>query len=64
MTIVLAGWMIPTAITLAIIAWAIFLPLPANRGDYDFSREATGVFRLAIAVFATLVVWLAYFAVT
>ncbi|HZG29968.1 MAG TPA: hypothetical protein VE079_16050 [Ensifer sp.] len=64
MTFTLAAWMVPTLICLLILAWAILIPLPDSGGDYNFAREASSVFRAVVVIVVSLIVWLAYFAVT
>ena len=63
MSITLSGWVFPTAITIVFWIWAICWPLPANRGDYDFTRQYTAMARGVGAIIGTLAVWLIYFIV-
>lgn len=63
MTITLSAWAIPAIVTLSVILWAILMPFPPQRGDYDFSAVFTGIFRIAAVVIVTLIAWLIYFMV-
>lgn len=63
MTVTLAFWMIPVALTLAIWVAAILWPVPARRGDYDFTGPLVVLAHFVACVVATLVIWLVYFAV-
>ena len=53
MTVTLAAWCIPLAVTLALFAWAFLTP---ERGSFDFAP----VFRLVGAVVGSLVAWLVW----
>lgn len=64
MTIALAAWMVPAAICLLLLAWAFLMPLPAGGGDYNFATELSVLFRAVVVVIVSLIVWLAYFAIT
>ena len=64
MTVTLAAWMIPTAICLLLLAWAFLMPLPDGGGDYNFAPALSELFRMVVVVIASLIVWLAYFAIT
>ena len=53
MTVTLADWCIPLAVTLALFAWTFLTP---ERGSFDFAP----VFRLVGAVVGSLVAWLVW----
>lgn len=64
MTITIAAWMIPTGICLLLLAWAFLMPLPEGGGDYNFAPALSALFRVIIVIIASLITWLAYFAIT
>ena len=63
MTIVLQTWMIPAAISVGLAAWAFLMPLPQEKGDFDFGPLLSGLFRLVVFVVGSLLSWVVYFIV-
>lgn len=53
MTVTLAAWCIPLAVSLALFAWALLTP---KNGRWDFAP----VFRLVGSVVGSLVAWLVW----
>ena len=57
------SWALPAFLTFWVWAYISVKPLPASRGDFDFSSPFVAMCRVAGAIVTTLVVWLIYFIV-
>ena len=60
MTITLGSWVIPAFLTAAIWIYVELQPASRSYGYYDFGFDT--IFRGVLAIIATLVIWLIYFA--
>lgn len=61
MTISFPFWLIPVVVTFVLWGALLLRPLPPRGGDYSFTQEFAAVVRFAIGIFATLLIWLAWF---
>jgi hypothetical protein len=57
MTVTFGWWVIPLAITLGTMSWAILTPGAPMRGDYSFPDPMPAI-RFAGALIVSLVAWL------
>lgn len=61
LTITLGWWVIPAAVTIASLIWAL-VPRRSERrsGDYDFAFWIPAAFRLAVSIIVSLALWLTW----
>lgn len=59
MTFTIGWWAIPTAITLAVVAFG-FMPSRRYSSSYGFGADIAGAFQLMVAIIAALVAWLVW----
>ncbi|WP_375462966.1 hypothetical protein [uncultured Methylobacterium sp.] len=60
MTITVGLWAFPLAMTMAMIAWAILMPLPSSGGSFDIGGLLSAIFRAFVVVVGTLLAWLVW----
>lgn len=63
MDVTIPVWAIPVALTIGIWVIAIVWPKSEQTGDYNFSQAFDATLGALLAVIATLVVWLVFFAI-
>lgn len=54
-------WSIPSALTILVWLVAFLWPIRGSGRDYDFGAAFQGLLHAALAVIATLVIWLVFF---
>lgn len=63
MSVVLPFWTIPLSLTVIIWAAGIYWPKGHPGGGYDFGPAIIAAVHYALAIIATLIVWLIFFVV-
>lgn len=61
MTISFPFWLIPVVVTIVLWGALLLRPLPPKGGDYSFVPEFAAMVRFVNGIFATLIIWLAWF---
>ena len=60
MTLTLGLWALPLATTLALIAWAVLLPMPRPANSFDIGGLLSAAFRTFAVIVGTLLAWLVW----